>query len=97
MPADVGQFKAQLVRGDDGDADRRGLEHGLESHARVDLGAGQLFRRAVAVLRDAGEAVNVRRRPDALGHGLRELHVLGVEGAAIVGARQHHGADAVAV
>ena len=43
--ARVGELEAQLVRGDDGDADRRGLEHGLEADARIDFACGPALRR----------------------------------------------------
>ena len=51
----VREIEAQLVGRDDGDADRRGLEHRFESHARVDFAAGQLFGGAMTFLRDARE------------------------------------------
>ena len=44
------ELEAQLVGGDDGDADGRALQHGLEADARIDLAARLLGEIPVGVV-----------------------------------------------
>ena len=95
--ARVRELEPQLIGRDDGDADRRRFDDCLESHTRIDFAPRQLFRGAVAFLRNARQSMNVRRRADAFRDRLGELEIFGVEVAAIVGSRDDQRPDAIAV
>ena len=96
-PSGVRELEAELVGGDDRDADRRGFEDGLEPYAGIDLASRQILGSSMSFLRNARQLMDVDRGPEPLGHRLHEFQIFGVEVARVVVARHHDRADRLAV